>query len=587
MHSISEFMEPAVTLTPEDLLSRAAFPGASRPLLVTRDGSLLGYIPPGTEGDLGARAGDVMRAPVESLDADRPIWDGLAEAVCISGRQGVVPLTSAGALAGVLSMERLLSHTSRALEYLDIILEHNEDSIWIMDGLGTVLVAGRATENMTRMKPYQLVGRNVEEMTRSGVLYPSAALRAILTGQPATILQDTVSGRRVAVTATPVTQEDGATRYVLAVTRDLKGILEEIRTIYPTEQDGEFEGMRARASRVGLFSDSREAFDLAKVAQGQQGFIFHSEEMQRVLRIASKVAAVDTTVLLLGGSGVGKGLLARMIHELSARRNEPFVEINCAAIPRELLESELFGYEPGAFTGADRRGKAGLVELAQGGTLFLDEVAELPLEMQGKLLRLLHEKQILRVGGIRPMSVNTRIIAATNRDLDFLVAQGRFREDLYYRLNVVPITIPPLRDRREDLMPLCLYYLEMFNRQHGAARTFSSASLHAMASYDWPGNVRELRNIIERLVIMGDVPEITVDELPLANKRRPARPQGEAVSVHEIVPLREMVRQAEEQLIRLALRRYGSTRRAASVLGISQSTIVKKRKAWRDQGHQG
>jgi len=583
MHLMSEFIEPAVTLTPQALLSEATSWDASTPLLVTGEGgSLLGYIPAGTGRDPGTRASDVMRAPVEVLDAKRPIWDGLREAVLIHARQGIVPLVSTGALAGVLSMERLLAHASRALEYLDIILEHNEDSIWIMDGTGTVLVAGNATENMTRMKPQQLVGRNVEEMTRSGVLYPSAAFKAILTGQPATIMQDTVSGRRVAVTAVPVTGEDGAVRYVLAVTRDLKGILEEIRTIYPTEQDRELEGMKARASRVGLFSDIREAFDLAKVAQGEQGFIFHSEEMQRVLRTARKVAAVDTTVLLLGGSGVGKGLLARMIHELSARRNEPFVEINCAAIPRELLESELFGYEPGAFTGADRRGKAGLVELAEGGTLFLDEVAELPLEMQGKLLRLLHEKQILRVGGVRPMSVNTRIIAATNRDLDLLVSQGRFREDLYYRLNVVPINIPPLRDRREDLMPLCLYYLEMFNRQYGMARTFSAASLQAMVNYDWPGNVRELRNIIERLVIMGDEPEITVDELPPAISGKPPRPQGQAVSVHGIMPLKDVMRQAEEQLIRLALRKYGSTRRAAAALGISQSTIVKKRKIWCD-----
>jgi transcriptional regulator with PAS, ATPase and Fis domain len=279
-------------------------------------------------------------------------------------------------------------------------------------------------------------------------------------------------------------------------------------------------------------------------------------------------------VLILGESGVGKEMVANLIHETSDRKNSPFIKVNCGAIPENLLESELFGYEGGAFTGAKKEGKMGLFELANKGTLFLDEIAEMPLALQVKLLRVLQEREVMRVGGVKPVAVNVRIIAATNRNLHEDVQKGNFREDLYYRLNVIPLSILPLRERREDILPLASYFIEQFNQKYLTKKTLSAETAEAFELYNWPGNVRELQNIVERLIVMSDGDEI--QHLHLPEEITNLSSNRDKVQVLDILPLKECMEMAEKQLLRLAKQKYSSTVKIADALQVNQSTISRK-----------
>lgn len=314
--------------------------------------------------------------------------------------------------------------------------------------------------------------------------------------------------------------------------------------------------------------------------------IAYSVEMGRVLQLAAKVAPVNTTVLILGESGVGKEVVARFIHRTSPRRDGPFVNINCGAIPATLLESELFGYESGAFTGARREGKPGMIEVASGGTLFLDEISELSTDLQVKLLQVIQERKLVRVGGVKPLDVDIRIIAATNRDLAAMVARGEFRADLFYRLNVVPITIPPLRERPDDVIPLIYHFLDRYNRAHGYRKTISEEAREILTRYSWPGNVRELENLIERLVVTAEGDEIGAGDLPMqileeGGARRPR------VVVGGIMPLRQAIEEVERQIIERALAEKRSTYSIARLLGVNQSTVVRKIKKYVGGGRGG
>jgi transcriptional regulator with PAS, ATPase and Fis domain len=299
--------------------------------------------------------------------------------------------------------------------------------------------------------------------------------------------------------------------------------------------------------------------------------------MQRIAALALRIAKVDSTILITGESGVGKEVVAKLIHRESNRSDGPFIKINCGAIPRELLESELFGYESGAFTGARRQGKLGLIETASGGTLFLDEIGELPLDLQVKLLEVLQDHRFSRLGGTEAVDVDLRIVAATNVDLEDMVEQRRFRSDLYYRLNVVPIHIPPLRERHDDILPLIHQCLDDFNVRYGLARRISERALQRMLDYHWPGNVRELRNIVERVVVTAHSDHIVTDDLP-------RHFQGEAQSALTNPAmfglsgrdLKTRVACFEAELVREAVQQFGTTRAAASVLGVSQATVVRK-----------
>jgi two-component system, NtrC family, response regulator len=320
----------------------------------------------------------------------------------------------------------------------------------------------------------------------------------------------------------------------------------------------------SRAER--LFELEQENRRLAEATQNSpiDGIVANSPEMLRVLRTIEKISPTGVTVLLLGESGTGKELLAQAIHKMSRRSGGPFVPINCAAIPETLLESELFGHEKGAFTGALRQ-NIGRIESADRGTLFLDEIGDVPLPMQVKLLRFLQDQIVERVGGRKPIQVDVRIVCATNQDLDRMMAEGRFREDLYYRLNEVAVRVPPLRERLGDATVLASFFLRRFAAEYGRpVRGFSSAALAAINDYPWPGNVRELENRLKRAVVMAESTLLTPFDLGLSE-------QGEE---RQSLGLRAARARAEREVLRLALAQAGSNlSKAAKLLGISRPTL--------------
>jgi transcriptional regulator with PAS, ATPase and Fis domain len=307
--------------------------------------------------------------------------------------------------------------------------------------------------------------------------------------------------------------------------------------------------------------------------------IARSPCMQRALRHAFKVAAVDSTVMIQGESGVGKELFADLIYKYSERAGRPMVKINCGAIPESLLEAELFGYEKGAFTGAQVKGKPGYFELADGGILFMDEIAELTLSAQVKLLRFLQDGQVMRVGGTQSRKLNVRILAATHQDLRQMVDRGAFRLDLYYRLSVIPISIPPLRERTDCILPLLHHYTDFFAERMGLRRRFTRAASDVLLAYPWPGNVRELANLCERLVVMSESELIGLADLPpdILGKAGKA-----ALALHgpETLTLNEALESAERTLLMEARQRLGNQMAMAKALGIDQSTVARKMKKY-------
>ena len=306
---------------------------------------------------------------------------------------------------------------------------------------------------------------------------------------------------------------------------------------------------------------------------GDKQTIYHSAAMREVMEIVRKVAPTDVTVLITGESGTGKELIANEIYQNSDRCGKPFIKLNCAAIPAELLESELFGYEEGAFTGAKRTGKAGMFELANTGVLLLDEVGDMPMALQAKLLRVLQERSLVRLGGSKTIDLDIRVIAATNKELLTQVRQGRFREDLYYRLSVVPIELKPLRERREDIPVLARHFCELYRRKYGKETELSPNAVAELAKYDWPGNIRELENLVERLVVTDSVGEIGGCQVASAlNFSGTAVPEAGP----QRASLKTQLQTFERELILGALERTGSLRKAAASLGVEHSTLVKK-----------
>jgi len=320
-----------------------------------------------------------------------------------------------------------------------------------------------------------------------------------------------------------------------------------------------------------------------KRSHEEKAIIGSSEEMTRVFRMVDKVADSESTILICGESGTGKELIAREIHYRSRRSAGPFVSINCGAIPRDLLESNLFGHMKGSFTGAVKD-QAGLFTVAEGGTFFLDEVGEMPLATQVKLLRALQEREIIPVGGTQPVKIDCRLVAATNADLEKEVAEGRFRADLYYRLNVIPIKLPSLRARRDDIPLLVDYFLKKL-APNGPPKVLTREAMELLAKYDWPGNVRELENLIERAVILDENGQIDVDDLP-DRVRFGSQPKGSLVIDSPTLTLEELER---EYIFKVLHYTKWQKKKASEILGINASTLYRKLLAYGVQtpGHEG
>jgi PAS domain S-box-containing protein len=449
-------------------------------------------------------------------------------------------------------------HYEELLDLLDCI----KVGIYIGDGEGKTLLVNKESEKTGGISREELRGMDMKDLLDVGYVTESSILNSIKSQREEDIIQELGDGGQVYITGVPVI-EKGKVDIVVCTERDiteankLKSLLEE------TKANAQLYGKELEYLRL----DANNTDNL---------IVSESYEMSIVLEKAKRVADLDTTVLLLGESGTGKELLAEYIFKNSKNKNKAFIKINCAAIPENLIESEFFGYEKGSFTGAEKEGKTGIFEACRGGTLFLDEIGDLPVQMQSKFLRVLQEKEIRRIGGKENISVDVRIVAATNVDLLKAVEDGRFREDLYYRLNVIPILMPPLRTRKEDVEPLTLHFIDLFNNKYRLNKMISSEGIESLKAHDWPGNVRELSNVIERSMIGYDGDLIT--KFQVERQLAPSHSHEE----HKMgkTSLKETMEKYEKDILINMLSKYNNYSEVARMLNIDKATVSRKIKKY-------
>ncbi|MBY6269048.1 MAG: sigma-54-dependent Fis family transcriptional regulator [Parageobacillus thermoglucosidasius] len=454
-------------------------------------------------------------------------------------------------------MERARKERLKLLREIEGLLSFITDPVLVVDAKGHIVHTNSAAEQMLERSQIIMIGKHVTEFVQSASLS-----QYIKQGKPAANL------------AVCMMNAKGAR-------------LEFSCRLHPLLVDAQVEGAILFFTKPALRQEQEKSFRYG-TRFSLDDVIGSSPAITALKEQVMKIAKSESTVLIRGESGTGKEVLAQSIHRLSHRNKGPFVAINCAAIPEALLESELFGYEEGAFTGAKKGGKPGRFELAKGGTLFLDEIGDMPLYLQAKLLRVLQERRIERVGGTKSIEVDVRIIAATHKDLESMIANNQFREDLYFRLNVIPLYVPPLRERKEDLYELIQYYMHKFCKRFGKEpKRFSSQALKKIFNYRWPGNIRELENMVEYIVNLeiGDL--VTVSSLPAPIREMPedqhrdmAEETHEPQTVSHLSKSLYKVNEVEEQLIIQALQRFGTStegkRKAAEALGISLATLYRK-----------
>jgi len=433
------------------------------------------------------------------------------------------------------------------------ILDSIDDAVFIDSKDGIAIWCNKACEDLYKVNKQDVLGVHVLELERRGIFSPSVASRVLKEKRAVTIIHENKEGKKLLSTGTPITDQNNDIVRVITTSRDiteLSSLQNQLQAV-----QGTLDGIKS----------------LEKAAN--QEIVVASHAMFNVMQLARRLSTVDSTVLITGESGVGKGLVAQLLHQNGNRKSFPLITVNCGAIPENLIESELFGYERGAFTGSRAEGKKGLFEAAQGGTIFLDEISELPLNLQVKLLQVIQDREIVRVGGVKKIPVDVRIISAANRDLHKLVEEGKFREDLYYRLNVVPIQVPPLRERPEDIAPLIRKYLTKYNKRLHDSKMIDEEAMAVLLKYDWPGNIRELQNIVERLILTTKEKTISVENLPgfiATAKNSSPKIDRSALSLSEVLNL------AEKDVLINALNKYKSTRAMAAALKISQPSVVRK-----------
>ncbi|YCA44919.1 sigma 54-interacting transcriptional regulator [Bacillus sp. JZ8] len=440
-------------------------------------------------------------------------------------------------------------HHEQVAEELYDIFESSFDEIFVTDAHGTVIMVNSACEQYYGLSKSDFVGKHVRELEEQGIFYPSASLQVIESKQALEIVQKTDKSRYLHVRARPIFYKNGKLKSVISYSRDLTDLMELSHQVDKMEQQIEFY--------------KRE---LVQTQSDITGIIVHSDKMKKVFQFIERVSVVDTTILILGETGVGKSRIARLMHDRSSRKTKPYYEVNCAALPETLIEAELFGYEGGSFTGGLKQGKKGLIEKANFGTLFLDEVGELSLSAQSKLLHVLQEKKVRPIGGTKEIKLDIRIVAATNQPLEEMVKKGTFRRDLYYRLNVIPLYIPPLRERREDIIPLVHHFLTVFNERYNRSVEFSPKVFEAFLKGEWPGNIREIENMVERLVVTSER-IVTIRDVPFLQ-------QETYTSAH--LSLNQKLEELECRLIQEAYEEFGSSYKVAEELGISQSSAIRK-----------
>lgn len=440
------------------------------------------------------------------------------------------------------------SNVEMTLQTLLKILDHSSDEIFVLDGEKRILYVNQACERHYGLKPTDVIGKYNVDLFEKGYWKPSIVPEVYKRKKPCYMKQQTYIGAELMTRAIPILNDSGEIELVVITSTETQTykmvkVIEEDTEIRTTREDDETPEM-----------------------------ITNSGKIKRILTFCRKVAPTDSTILIQGESGTGKGVLAHFIQQISKRKSEPFLTINCAAIPEDLLESELFGYSKGAFTGANKTGKPGLIEVADGGTVFLDEVGEIPLALQAKILQVIQDKQFIPIGSSEMKKVDVRIIAATNQNLIEMINNKLFREDLFYRLNVIDVQLPPLRERKEDIIPLTYNFLYKFNKKYNENKVISEDCLNTLIHYSWPGNVRQLENLIERLVVISDsviqvadLPDMITDNLEL----EPVTQIALSTSFDKAVD------ETKRILIRKSYQTYKSSRKVASDLHISQTKASK------------
>jgi transcriptional regulator with PAS, ATPase and Fis domain len=469
---------------------------------------------------------------------------------------------------------------------LDLLFQvmDNENDLTVADGRGVVINVSDSYEEHFFVKREDVIGKSVFELEKEGVFRPSVTAIVLREKKKATILQRNKRGEFYLTTGVPIFNDDGSIKYAISFNSidiaNVSTLLDKYNRLNELmrEHDEVVGSLRTREVRGG-------------------GVLNRSKPMRAVDELAARIANVDANVLITGETGVGKSIIAYNIHNAGFRRQGPFVEINCAAIPPNLVEAELFGYEKGSFTGADRNGKMGKIEFAGGGTLFLDEIGDLPLDLQTKFLQVIQDKAITRLGSLKKIEVDFRLIAATNTDLDAQMRKKRFREDLYYRLNVIPIHIPPLRERTEDIRPLTQYFLDRFNRQYNRDVRLDPAVYDILEKRSWPGNIRQLENLLEYMVVIIGHNTVKLEDLPPeiaappgCVPKKPVSEWGRAPDMQEdskppgIVPkktvlegkLDALIDEYERSIFENAWKKHKTGAAVGAALGISQATAARK-----------
>ena len=485
--------------------------------------------------------------PTELCSGENGHWMGIS----------FINVTVSGELAAKLKDERNLNAE------LAEILEGSFDGILVTDKDGKILFVNSSYERVAEIKRSDMEGKSMRDLINPVWMPNSVAY--VVAEQKTTVSKRQIvkSGRHIMVTGKPIFDRDGEIKKIVINARD-------ITEIYDLSEE-----LQKSKSAEKLYMERLS--DFSQMNQKASPILAESKEMKDALSLAEKVANFQAAVLILGESGVGKEEVAKFIHKNSMRRDKPFIAINCGAIPDNLLESELFGYEKGAFTGAINTGKEGLLEAAAGGTVFLDEIGETPLDFQVKLLRFLESKEIRRVGSNHSKSVDVRVLAATNRNLETMIEEGTFRRDLYYRINVVQIEVPPLRKRKEDIVPLASFYLQKYNQKYGQEKLLTMELVDELEKYQWVGNVRELKNVIENMVIVSNNEYLQTEDLPwdVKDKKMQKRRLIDEISEQDLT-LGEAVAELEKQILLRTRETCSSTREMAVKLDVNQSTIVRK-----------
>lgn len=469
-------------------------------------------------------------------------------------------------IEGRNKLKQEFKNQQEIIDELNEILEGSYDGILVTDGDGKVILVNSSYERVAAIKREDMWGKTMRDLMNPVWMPNSVAYVVIEQKQAVSKRQITQDGRNIIVTGMPVFDKNGNIKKVVINARDISEIYELREELLKEKQLNH------------LYSKSYKEF--IEKGDNSDYVLAVSKPMQDVMNLARKVANFQATVLVLGDSGVGKEVVAKYIHKNSIRKDKPFITINCGAIPENLMESEIFGYEKGAFTGANNLGKAGLLEVGHEGTIFLDEIGEMSMDLQVKLLRFLETKEVRRIGSVDGKIVDVRIIAATNSDLDAMVEEGTFRDDLFYRLNVVRIKIPPLRDRAADITPLSIMFLYQYNKKYNQNKEFTMDVIKELEKYSWPGNIRELKNVIENMTIISNNEYLQTEDLPWNKEKNAGHKIVSMLKDSENLTLTEATELLEKTMLEKAKIKYKTTRSMAESLGVDQSTIVRKLKKY-------